>query len=98
MEEFLNILKITYGIVFILFLPGHIISYIFFPLKKIDVLERIGLSFALSIAIVPLLVFYLNLLGIPINYQSVTMQILLLMTISLIAYLIKMVVQKSQKF
>ena len=51
-----------------LFLPGFFVSYIFFPkTEEIDWIERIALSFALSIAVVPLVVFYLNLVGIKIN-------------------------------
>lgn len=60
-------LRITFGSVYVLFLPGFIVSFIFFPKGKIDVIERVALSFALSIAIVPLAVFYLNLIGIKIS-------------------------------
>jgi uncharacterized membrane protein len=70
--------RIVFGSVFVLFLPGLIISFIFFPKIKefdsknkdsgsIDWIERVALSFALSIAIVPLVVFYLNLAGVKIN-------------------------------
>jgi len=64
----LESLRITLGTPYVLFLPGYIISFIFF--KKIDIIERIALSFALSIAIVPLIIFYLNLLGMKINLLS----------------------------
>lgn len=74
----LSSLRIVFGSVYVLFLPGLIISYIFFPKTKefnenerekgsVDWIERIALSFALSIAIVPLTVFYLNLIGLKIN-------------------------------
>jgi uncharacterized membrane protein len=76
----LESLRIFFGSVYVLFLPGFLISYIFFPKTKefeeknkgnskgtIDWIERIALSFALSIAIVPLAVFYLNLIGLKIN-------------------------------
>jgi uncharacterized membrane protein len=62
--------RIVFGSVFVLFLPGFVWTYVFF--KKQERLERIALSFALSIAIVPLLVFYANLLGMPINGWSVS--------------------------
>jgi len=62
---FLESLRITLGTPYVLFLPGYVISFIFF--KKIDIIERIALSFALSIAIVPLIIFYLNLIGMKIN-------------------------------
>ncbi len=53
-------LRLFFGSVFILFLPGFAWSYIFFARKNIDWIERIALSFGLSIALVPLSVFWLN--------------------------------------
>ena len=68
----LEAFRIVFGSVYVLFLPGFVISYIFFPKTKefdsekgenkehenengaIDWIERIALSFALSIAIAPL--------------------------------------------
>ena len=61
--------RIVFGSVFVLFLPGFVWTYVFF--KKQDPLERVALSFALSIAIVPLVVFYANLLGMRITAVSV---------------------------
>lgn len=85
--------RIVFGSVYVLFLPGFIMSYIFFPLTKefdsksersgsIDWLERVALSFALSIAIVPLAVFYLNLIGIKINLLNSFLTILGIILIS----------------
>lgn len=90
---FLESFRIVFGAVYVLFLPGFIISFIFFPKTKefdskkenaIDLLERIALSFALSIAIVPLVVFYLNLVGIRINILNTSLIILAIMIISII--------------
>jgi len=96
----LDSLRIVFGSVYVLFLPGFIISYIFFPktrefeenkresspenrrLSGIDWLERIALSFALSIAIVPLAVFYLNLIGVKINILNSFLTILGILIIS----------------
>lgn len=86
MTEILNILFV---ITFILFLPGLMVSYLFFNKGKIDFVERIALSFALSIAIVPLIVFYMNLLGIPINKMSVIYQVLMVISIAGIGVFIK---------
>jgi len=55
-------------------------------LKKkhtIDWIERIALSFALSIAIVPLAVFYLNLIGLKINLLNSSLAIFGMILISL---------------
>lgn len=86
-QTFISSLRIVFGSVYVLFLPGFVISYIFFPKTKefdkedrdqgsIDWIERIALSFALSIAIVPLAVFYLNLIGIKISMINSAISIL----------------------
>ena len=63
--------RIVFGSVYVLFLPGLVLTFVFFKGKEIDIIERVALSFALSIAIVPLLVFYLNLVGMKINVLNV---------------------------
>jgi uncharacterized membrane protein len=59
-----NTLRIIFGLPFILFIPGYVLVFALFPAKKtdrgIDTLERIVLSFGLSIAIVPLIGLALN--------------------------------------
>lgn len=94
--------RIVFGALYVLFLPGFIISFIFFPKTKkfeeeenedkigneerekgsIDWLERSALSFALSIAIVPLVVFYLNLIGLKITLWNSFFTILGIILIS----------------
>jgi uncharacterized membrane protein len=93
---YLESFRIIFGSVYVLFLPGLIISYIFFPSTKefdkkeeesdnsIDIIERIALSFALSIAVVPLVIFYLNLVGLKINLINSSLSILGIIIISLI--------------
>jgi len=91
--SYLETLRIIFGSIYVLFLPGFIITYIFFPKTKefdsedkesgsIDWIERIALSFALSIAIVPLVVFYLNLIGLKISLLNSFLTILGIMIIS----------------
>jgi uncharacterized membrane protein len=90
--SFVESFRIVFGSVYVLFLPGLIMSFIFFPKTKefeskneegIDWIERIALSFALSIAIVPLAVFYLNLIGLKINLLNSFLTILGIIAISL---------------
>ena len=52
--------RIFFGSVFVLFVPGFAWSYFFFAKKNIDWIERVALSFGLSIALVPLFVFWFN--------------------------------------
>jgi uncharacterized membrane protein len=56
----LDIVRIIFGSVFVLFVPGYAWSYVFFGRGKIDLVERLALSFGLSIALVPLTVFWFN--------------------------------------
>jgi uncharacterized membrane protein len=59
-----NTIRIILGLPFILFIPGYLLIFALFPTKKtskgIDSIERIALSFGLSIAIVPLIGLGLN--------------------------------------
>lgn len=74
--------RIVFGSVYVLFIPGFLISFIFFSTAQIDWLERIALSFALSIAIVPLIIFYTNLVGISISATNSFFTILGIIIIS----------------
>ena len=57
-------IRIILGLPFLLFIPGYLLSFALFPLRKtntvIDTIERIALSFALSLAIVPIIGLGLN--------------------------------------
>lgn len=57
---FLEGLRLVFGGIFILFAPGFAWSYVFFTRRKLDWIERFALSFGLSIALVPLGIFWLN--------------------------------------
>jgi len=63
--------RVVFGSFYFLFLPGLVLSFSFFNKEEIDIIERIALSFALSISVIPLFVFYLNLAGIKINLLNV---------------------------
>lgn len=105
---YIEAFRIIFGSVYVLFLPGFIISYIFFPKTKdfdsekgkngaIDWIERIALSFALSIAIVPLLIFYLNLAGMKIDLTKSFLTILCIIAISLTILRYKYYLSKNDK-
>jgi uncharacterized membrane protein len=54
-------LRIIIGFPFLLFFPGYTLIIFLFPEKKsLDIIERIALSFGLSIAVTPLIGFGLN--------------------------------------
>ncbi len=65
---FLDVLRVVGGSVIVLFLPGFSLTYALFSKREIDSLERFTLSVALSIATVPLAVFFANrFLGVEIT-------------------------------
>lgn len=66
-------LLITIGFIYLFFLPGLALSFVF--LKKIDFLERLIVSFALSLTVISLLVFYFNFMGMAITLLNVVMVI-----------------------
>lgn len=76
MNIILQVFQIIIGIILVLFLPGFVLSFVFFRPGKIDGVERLALSVALSLAVVPLVAFYANLAGIPITKVSVTLEVL----------------------
>ncbi len=55
-------IRLVLGLPFILFIPGYLLIYVLFPKKnkEIDIIERVALSFGLSIAVVPLIGLGLN--------------------------------------
>jgi len=95
--NFIDSLRILFGFLYVLFLPGFVLSYVFFPKSKkyykeidedknsIDFIERISLSFALSVAIVPLVIFYFNLFGVKINFVNSFLIISIIISLSIAA-------------
>ena len=89
--EIKKIITVIFSLIFILFLPGLCWSFVFFAHKKIDAIERFALSVALSLTLVPLTVFYFNLLGLPINRQNVLVTVILICSTACLIILIKQI-------
>lgn len=77
-------LRVGAGSVWLLFIPWYWLVSAWFKNDTIDILEIIALSFAFSISVIPLLVFYLNLMGLPINQWLVYSTVLTVTTIGII--------------
>lgn len=83
--KIVEILRIITGGVYIMFLPGFILSLIIF--KKISCIERLTYSIAISIAVVPIVVFWgykLGFLVTPINILVEIYFLIILLTIVLL--------------
>lgn len=63
--------RLVFGSAFMLFLPGFVLTWIFWKKGEISHLERFMLSLVFSIAIVPLFVFLLNTIGILITALNI---------------------------
>jgi uncharacterized membrane protein len=73
----------------VLFVPGYAITLALFPNRKeIDDIERVTLSFAFSIAVVPLVLVLENFVGIPVNVVS-SLGTTILVTVAALAYFFK---------
>lgn len=92
--DYLNYFFIILSAIFVLFFPGFSLSLLFFDFDKIDFIERIALSFALSISVVPLVTFYANLLGFKISPGLVILEVLIICISSLLFYLIRYFLKK----
>jgi len=78
-------LRIFFGSVFILFLPGLAWSFVFMARREIDWIERLALSFGLSICLVPLAVFWLNwVFDVRVNLLNTVLVVFGLIFIALI--------------
>ena len=85
-----EILRIIIGLPFLLFIPGYLLIVILFPMKQefngINRLERIGLSFGFSIALVSVLGLLLNFTPWGIQLVSVLLsQFILIESLGFIA-------------
>lgn len=86
--ERLPVIRAILGFILVFFLPGFAWTLIFF--KQVNVIERIVLSFGLSIALVTLSILALNvLLGIRIVSLNSFLIIIVLTIIPVVIYYLK---------
>ncbi len=68
-NDSLSSFRAVFGFFYILFLPGFFLTILF---RKRQAMERAMLSFALSLATIPLIIFSFSLLGIKITLLNTT--------------------------
>lgn len=82
--------RIVFGLVFVIFLPGFVWSFVLFKNDTINLIERFTFSIVLSITIVPLIIFFFNKIGVKINTINCVLEIL---SITIAAILINYIKQ-----
>ncbi|HCJ52900.1 MAG: hypothetical protein A2898_02940 [Candidatus Kerfeldbacteria bacterium RIFCSPLOWO2_01_FULL_48_11] len=81
--------RIIAGASLALFIPGLTWSYVFWYKNEITGLERFIFSFFLSIALVPLVIYFLNKVGVRINTLNSLLEILGLSIVGICIYLLR---------
>jgi uncharacterized membrane protein len=85
---FLNelLLRVIFALPTILFIPGYVLVVALFPAgKDLDRLERVALSFGLSIAVVPLMGLALNYTPWGIRLEPILFSLILFITVMIMA-------------
>ena len=86
--ERLPTLRAILGFILVFFLPGFAWTLVFF--KQVNVIERVALSFGLSIAVVTLSIIILHvLLGIKVTVFNSLLIIIIIVIIPLVFYYLK---------
>lgn len=76
--------RVVCGVVYLLFLPGFVWSWVFWKKDEMDAIERSIISLILSIAFVPLMIFFLNKIGVKIILLNILWEILLIIMVGII--------------
>jgi uncharacterized membrane protein len=84
-------LRYAFGFVFVAFLPGYcLVNILFINRNKLDLIEEITLSVALSFALDGLVGLFLGLSPIGINFTSITISLsALVLVFAVIAFVRK---------
>lgn len=93
--ERLPVIRAVLGFILVFFLPGFAWTFVFF--KRVNIIERVALSFGLSIAAVTLSIIVLHvLLGIRITGANSLLIILVIIIIALVVYTLKRLVTREK--
>jgi len=85
MNESLSVIRGILGFILMFFIPGFAWTLVFF--RQVNVLERVVLSFGLSIAVVALSILILNkLIGIRITGLNSVLIILVITVVPIVVY------------
>jgi uncharacterized membrane protein len=85
------VVRFVLGFVFIVFLPGYcLVNILFLGKNRLDAIESLVLSVALSFGLAGLIGLFLGLSPIGINFLSITVSLgVLVLALSIVAYIRK---------
>ncbi len=91
----LPIIRVILGFLLVFFLPGFAWTLVFFSGRQINIIERLALSFGLSIATVTLSILALNnLIGVRITSLNSVLIILAITIIPVVFYYPKKLIRR----
>ena len=94
--ERLPAIRAILGFILVFFVPGFAWTFVFF--SRLSILERVALSFGISIAVVTLSIIALHLLfGLKISGTNSLLTIIVITVIALVAYLLKRFMTRQSK-
>jgi uncharacterized membrane protein len=86
----LPVIRLVLGFILVFFLPGFAWTLVLFGGRQINIVERLALSFGLSIAVVTLSILVLNkLIGVRITGFNSVLIILVITVIPVVFYCLK---------
>ncbi|MFC1940831.1 hypothetical protein ACFLWL_00230 [Chloroflexota bacterium] len=94
--ERLPIIRAILGFLLVFFLPGFAWTLVFF--RRINIIERVTFSLALSIVVVTLSIFFMNrLIGISITGFNSTLVIIVVTILPVAAYYINKLIRVKER-
>ncbi len=94
--ERLPVIRAILGFILVFFLPGFAWTLVFF--KRINIIERVTFSFALSIVVVTLSIFSVNrLTGIRITGFNSTLVIIVVTILPVLVYYLNKLIKRGKE-
>ncbi len=95
--DILGVFRVIFGFILVLFIPGYALSWAFFPRKEeLGFMERMAISFVLSIASVMLSVLFIDLvLGVDTTPENIVITILAVTGLAAAIWKLEMIYLKS---
>ena len=90
-----NLIRITLGLVFVVFLPGYLLSRILF--RELKIIERICLAFGLSVLITVILSFFLTAISNLTNLKAINVYSVWISLLGLCTIFVIMIISKPKK-